>query len=178
MDVTGEQLFRFLAKTAIFDGFTKEDVEVFLPSFKMMKVEADHTIFEEGAIGDAWYVVLKGEVAVTKSMPHGPPHVLAHMEEGDCFGEMALLDGAPRMASLYTVTDTVLARLDREDFMQMLREKSMPAIKLLWAMSSMLCVRQRDLTHVLADLVEVPMQKKDPEYMVLNELLRTHVTWN
>jgi hypothetical protein len=34
MDVTGEQLFHFLAKTDIFEGFTKEDVEAFLPSFK------------------------------------------------------------------------------------------------------------------------------------------------
>lgn len=178
MDVTGEQLFHFLIKTDIFEGFTKEDVDALIPFFKMMKVESNHTIFEEGAIGDALYVVLSGEVAVTKSMPNGPPHVLAHMEEGDCFGEMALLDGAPRMASLYAVRDTSLARLDRSVFMQMLRDKSMPAIKLLWAMSSLLCVRQRDLTHVLADLVEVPMQQKDPEYLALNELLRTHVTWN
>ena len=62
MEVTGEQLFRFLAKTHIFDGFTKEEVDAFLPSFKMMEVEADHTIFEEGYIGDAWYVVLKEEI--------------------------------------------------------------------------------------------------------------------
>jgi CRP/FNR family cyclic AMP-dependent transcriptional regulator len=178
MQVTDQMLAQFLAKTEIFEGFESEEVELFVPHLEITKVAASHTIFQEGTIGDAWFVVLNGEVSVTKEMASGPPHVLSHLYPGDSFGEMALMDGAPRMATLYTVEDSIFARLPRDVFMQLLREGRMPAIKLLWAMASVLCQRQRELTHILSDLVEGPEDEMVREYEVLSQLLRTNVTWN
>ena len=68
--------------------------------------------------------------------------------------------------------------LGKDSFMQLLRDAQMPAIKLLWAMSSVLCQRQRELTHVLSDLVEAPDEESVREYEVLSQLLRTNITWN
>ena len=178
MQVTEEMLAQFLAKTDIFEGFDSEEVELFVPLLEITKVAASHTIFQEGTTGDAWFVVLNGEVSVTKEMASGPPHVLSHLFPGDSFGEMALMDGAPRMATLYAVEDSLFARLSRESFMQLLRDGQMPAIKLLWAMSSVLCQRQRELTQVLSDLVEGPEDETVREYEILSQLLRTNVTWN
>jgi len=62
--------------------------------------------------------------------------------------------------------------------MQLLRDGKMPAIKLLWAMASVLCQRQRELTHVLSDLVEDPADEMVREHEALSQLLRTNVTWN
>ena len=104
--------------------------------------------------------------------------MLAHLESGDGFGEMALIDGAPRMASLHTMEDTILVRLSRDTFLELMRAANMPAIKLLWAMSSQLCGRQRDLTYVLSDLVEIPNQEIIKDTEVLTKLLRTNMTWN
>ena len=115
---------------------------------------------------------------MTKEMPSGPPHVLSHLYPGDTFGEMALLDGSPRMASLYAIEESHLARLSRDVFLQLLRDRSMPAIKLLWAMSVVLCQRQRELTMVLSDLVEGPEDDMVRDVEMLSQLLKANVTWN
>ncbi len=178
MNVTNELLTNFLVKTDLFSGFTRDEVTAFLPFLQIVNIDGGRMIFQEGANGDAWYLVLQGEVSVTKNMPSGPPHVLAHLESGDGFGEMALIDGAPRMATLHTISDTTLVRLQRDVFLRLMNEGNGSASKLLWAMSSELCKRQRDLTYVLSDLVEIPNEENFREYEVLTQLLRTNVTWN
>ena len=178
MEVTDQLLTQFLSKTEIFEGFDTAEIALFVAHLEITKVPASHTIFQEGTRGDAWFVIINGEVSVTKEMVSGPPHVLSHLYTGDSFGEMALMDGAPRMATLYAVEDCMLARLSRDSFMQLLRDAQMPAIKLLWAMASVLCQRQRELTQVLSDLVETPDEEAVREHEALSQLLRTNVTWN
>ena len=174
---TAEMLVKFLSQTEIFENQEPEELLVFEPFFDVVRVKEHHTIFQEGTNGDAWFVILDGEVSVTKEMSSGPPHVLSHLHSGDTFGEMALLDDTPRMATTYAVIDTLLARLPREAFLQMLRAGNQPAVKLLWAMSSLLCQRQRQLTMVLSDLVESP-DEEVRDFEMLGQLLRSNVTWN
>ena len=178
MEVTTDMLLHFLAKTEVFSSFDPEEIAFFAPHFEFIEVGANHTIFEEGSSGDGWWMILGGEVSVTKEMPSGPPHILSHLEAGDGFGEMSLIDGSPRMATLHAIEDTQMARLSREAFLQMLQNKEMSAIKLLWALSTVLCQRQRELTLVLSDLVEVPDEDTVREYELLSQLLRANVTWN
>lgn len=177
MEVTPAMLIQYLSKTEVFGGFQTDELDVFAPYLELTRIAASHTIFQEGSDGDAWFVILDGEVSVTKEMPSGPPHVLSHLYPGESFGEMALMDGAPRMATLYAVEDTLLARLPRDTFLDLLRAGSMPAVKLLWAMASLLCRRQRELTHALADLVESP-DETVRDFEMLGQLLRANVTWN
>jgi len=178
MQITTELITSFLQKNEQFSGFSPEELADFVPFFQVLNLEGGQVIFKEGANGDAWYLVLSGEVSVTKDMPSGPPHVLAHLEAGDGFGEMALIDGAPRMATLHTVQDCILLRFQRDVFLKLMGEGNQAATKLLWSMSGQLCQRQRDLTYVLSDLVEVPSATNTREFEVLTQLLRTNVTWN
>ena len=178
MKITAEMLVNFLADAPVFERFERDEIEAFLPHLEFQGVEAGHTIFQEGSNGDGWWIILGGEVSVTKEMPSGPPHVLSHLYPGDAFGEMALIDGAPRMATLYAVEDTHLARLPREVFLQLLRGGEMHAIKLLWATASVLAQRQRELTLVLSDHVEAPEEDSVREHELLAQILRSNVTWN
>ena len=178
MEVTTELLVHFLSKTEVFADFDTDEIETFVPHLEFVGVEAEHTIFQEGSTGDGWWLILSGEVSVTKEMPSGPPHVLSHLHVGDTFGEMALIDGAPRMATLHAVENTQLARLSRDSFLNLLRGRELPAVKLLWAISAVLCQRQRQLTMLLSDLVEVPDEETVREYEILSQLLRSNVTWN
>ena len=150
MHITTDMLVNFLAEAPVFKRFEREEIEAFLPHLEFQGVEATHTIFQEGSNGDGWWIVLGGEVSVTKEMPSGPPHVLSHLYPGDTFGEMALIDGAPRMASMRWKTAS--CTLPREAFLQLLRDREMHAPAPLGDVQ-VLAQRQR-LT--LLDLVEHP----------------------
>jgi signal-transduction protein with cAMP-binding, CBS, and nucleotidyltransferase domain len=78
---------------------------------------AAETIFSEGDPGDALYVIVEGEVRV-----HAGGVDLAHLKRGDCFGEMAILDGAPRSASVTAVTRLETLKITQEDFFEFLND--------------------------------------------------------
>jgi CRP-like cAMP-binding protein len=75
-------------------------------------------IFGEGDVGDALYLVLEGKVRV-----HRGDKAIAELGEKECFGEMALLDTAPRSASVTAMTDISLLRISREEFQEIMAEK-------------------------------------------------------
>jgi cyclic nucleotide-binding protein len=74
------------------------------------------TIFREGDRGDRMYAVLAGEVEVFHEEPDGRVVVIATLEHGQYFGEMALIGNAPRVASARAVGHVRVAALGHEDF--------------------------------------------------------------
>ena len=83
----------------------------------------DHIIFNTGDRGDSFYVIKKGTVRVFVQAPESDENiVLSNLTEGDYFGEMALLTGKQRSASIETVTDVSLLELDKEGFDKLLEE--------------------------------------------------------
>jgi len=76
-----------------------------------LNVKAGETIFCEGDLGDAVYLVVRGTVGIEKKGLK-----LLTRNSGECFGEFALLDAEPRSASAIAETDVLLLRLERKDF--------------------------------------------------------------
>src|SRR4029453_14222214 len=76
---------------------------------------AGERIIEEGAAGDSFFVVDRGEVEVSKDMG-GARRTLARLMEGQFFGEMALLTGEKRAATVVAATDVDLFTLDKTGF--------------------------------------------------------------
>ena len=79
------------------------------------------TIVEEGLPGDYMYVIREGRVSVSKLSDDGREKILEFLEAGDFFGEMSLLDNAPRSASVRALTETRILALSRSDFLAVLR---------------------------------------------------------
>jgi ATP-binding cassette subfamily B protein len=83
--------------------------------------DAGQTVFYEGDPGDRFFVIARGKVAVVAGA--GPSErCLAVLADGDFFGELALLPGAPRAASTRTLQPTVLLALPKRDFERLLEE--------------------------------------------------------
>jgi len=80
-------------------------------------------IFNAGDKGDSFYVIKKGTVSVFIMAPDSDEKVtLSNLHEGDYFGEMALLTGEPRSASVETASDVTLIRLEKKGFEQLLEK--------------------------------------------------------
>ncbi|MFT3778590.1 MAG: cyclic nucleotide-binding domain-containing protein [Ottowia sp.] len=89
----------------LFGGLTEAALGVLLDDSREVAMPAGAFFFHEGDTGESLYVLDAGEVELTKATPAGPV-VLAHLQAGDCFGEMALIDLAPRSASAQAVLAT------------------------------------------------------------------------
>jgi CRP-like cAMP-binding protein len=83
----------------IFGGVSAEVLAWFVAGAGTVSVPKGDYFFREGDVADALYVLESGEVALVRQWA-GEPHELARLGEGDCFGEMALLDLFPRSASV------------------------------------------------------------------------------
>lgn len=73
-------------------------------------------IIEEGSPGDCAYIIEKGSVEVSKITLNGEKLVLGVLEKSEIFGEMALIDGLPRSATIIALEDCVLSVCTKETF--------------------------------------------------------------
>ena len=79
------------------------------------------TIFDEGEEGDAAYIIIRGEVEISKGYETLYPRILAVIGRSEVFGEMALFDNRPRMARAVAKRETELICISREEFRARLR---------------------------------------------------------
>ncbi len=97
-----------LRKMPTFQSFTKEDVKGLLGLSKVRRYDAGEVILEEGFF-DCWiYFLISGSVRVSKQ----GEEVSVLRRSGDIFGEMGVIDGSPRSASVYAVDETVCLATD------------------------------------------------------------------
>ena len=73
-------------------------------------------IIEEGTLGDCAYIIEEGSVEVSKLSPHGDKQVLGVLEKSEIFGEMGLIDGLPRSATVTALEDCVMSVCSQETF--------------------------------------------------------------
>jgi CRP-like cAMP-binding protein len=78
------------------------------------------TIFAEGDPGTSAYIVESGMVEITKSSGHGSSLMLASIKAGEMFGEMALIDSSPRMATAMAIGKTRLVVIPKAAFSKLL----------------------------------------------------------
>ena len=78
-------------------------------------------VISQGDAGDGMYIVMEGTVKVVQKDDDGINHVIAEsLSAGTYFGEMALINDAPRMATVKANTDLILMKLDSETFFSIL----------------------------------------------------------
>ncbi len=94
-------------------------------------------LLEEEA-GTALFVIIHGKVKVSRTSNDGREVILTILNENDFFGEMAILDGLTRSATVTAVEDSELFIIQRTDFLDLLREHSEIAVALLQELTSRL----------------------------------------
>ena len=108
-----------------------------------VELPVGETIFEKGDSGDCMYIIVTGEVQA-----HDEGRTLNHLGEGDVFGEMAVLDPEPRVASITALEDTLLLRLDQEPFYELMEDRIEVARGIIRVLSGHLRNRVRDVAEI------------------------------
>jgi cAMP-dependent protein kinase regulator len=140
-----------LAKVPLFQRCTKGDLRIVARHAEVLSVPAGSLLVRQGEPGDAFFVVLDGRAEVQRDGHHRQ-----HLHAGDHFGELALLDPAPRAASVVALGDVVVAALGARMFRVLLAELPLFSAHLLGAMAA----RLRDADPALDDDDERPAEPR------------------
>src|SRR5262245_37687752 len=106
-----------LKRVPLFGGFGEDELRRVAQLSKIVEVPAGTVVTQMGAPGDSFFVIIDGTVAVRTPVGTG-----SQLQPGDFFGEMSLLDGEPRSATIVATTDLRLLTVDRSHFWQLLGE--------------------------------------------------------
>ncbi len=126
-------------------------------NLRALTVLAGAILFEEGAPGDAIYIVRSGVLAAVKG-DLSDPILLSYNGVGQVIGEMALLEDRPRSVSIVALAHSELVRIDARDFQATLDGYPSLALGLFKALSARL--RLADKTRTIASVVERELQER------------------
>lgn len=130
---------RLLQSISFFQGLGSSELEEIATLLKDRTYPPNHTVIEEGRVGDSCYVVVEGKVAIFKEARDGEV-LLGVRKGGDFFGEMALLESTTRSATVRTLQVTHLLELPGQAFQNLLQR----SVVISSAMARELSRRLRD----------------------------------
>ncbi len=122
-------------RSVIFSVLSDEDANAIIQLGRVVKHPAKHIVFRVGEAGDHLLILLEGRVKVSLTSAEGKEAILSILEPGDVMGEMALLDGETRSATLTTMDACNFLVLWRRDFLPFLERNPHVALKLLAGLS-------------------------------------------
>ena len=141
-----------LAKVPLFAGLTDSALEL----ISRVATEEAHAlgtkIFQHGDPGDKLYIILEGKVRISRDVPGMGEEALAVLGPGAVFGEMALLDEAPRSADARVHERCRLLALPKDAFEDLLFLHKDLAYEVLWSVVRMLTQRLRETNDKLTFL--------------------------
>lgn len=133
-----------LQRMPIFGGVRANTLEFLLGLCPVESVPKNEFFFREGDQADSMFVLEEGKVAVLKSW-RGQDHLLQTLEQGDCFGEMAVMDMCPRSASVRAVEDCTAIRISAGNLYRVYSQDLKQFALIQMNMGREVCRRLREL---------------------------------
>ncbi|HEX3604776.1 MAG TPA: cyclic nucleotide-binding domain-containing protein [Candidatus Dormibacteraeota bacterium] len=135
------ELLDSLAQVPLFSACSKRDLGIVARHTEVLEVAPGTAVTEEGALGDAFFVVLDGEASVRRR-----GRVVSRLGTGAWFGELAVLDPGPRNATIVAETTLTVGVIGARVFRAMVRDVPALTEKLLRGMARRL--READLRQL------------------------------
>ena len=134
-----------LTSIDIFGHLSQEHLFIIMEAMGTERLRPGQAVFQEGDEGDALYLILEGEVRISKDIHGVGEEALAILAAGSYFGEMALIEERNTRSAAAIVNEPVLlARLERRAFLELLEGNKDLAIEILWGFLRTMSRRLRD----------------------------------
>ncbi|HEY4829517.1 MAG TPA: Crp/Fnr family transcriptional regulator [Solirubrobacteraceae bacterium] len=146
MSDSSEETIALLRRVPVFSTLSFDELQRVALVAMPRRFEAGEVVFKEGDEGSTCYIVRSGRARAIREHPDGRSITLAHFEPGDIFGEMAMLDGERRSATVETTEGTEAIAILSADMHRLLREYPDISVKLIAALGQ----RLRDTNERLA----------------------------
>lgn len=137
-----------MARSPLFHGLEDDELTRIAERMVHRRFRRNEVIFHETDPGDSLHVVVEGRVKITRESIEGEEAIVVFLVPGDSFGELALLDGAPRSATATAVEQTETLMMSRATFAALVEGDS----PFRWRVLTGVAERVRRLTDQLAEV--------------------------
>lgn len=144
---------QFLKNSMVFKELEELDLRFLLPLFKKREIAAGKTVFIENMPGESLYLVESGEVDISKMLAEGDEQLLVSVGPGEVFGELAILDEAPRSATARVNSDSVLWCLERAEFENLCRDQPVSGLRFVRNLVALFCSRIRENNQEYREMI-------------------------
>jgi CRP/FNR family transcriptional regulator len=146
MTASGDDTIALLRRVPVFSTLSDDELAQVAQVTMARRFEAGSVVFKEGDDGSTCYIVRTGRARAIREHPDGRSITLAHFDPGDIFGEMAMLDGERRSATVEATEETEAIAILSDDMHRLLRTHPDISVKLIAALGQ----RLRDTNERLA----------------------------
>ncbi len=115
----------------LFKDLDDKEIDILASLFYEKKLSAGKTVFVEQMPGESLYLIKSGRIKISKLIAEGDEKVLVTLNQQEVFGEMAILDGAPRSATARVEDDAVLLSIKKSDFEKLCEVKPKIALTVM-----------------------------------------------
>jgi CRP-like cAMP-binding protein/anti-anti-sigma regulatory factor len=142
-----------LADALMLRGFDRGDFRALRPRMQRICFAPESVVFEQGSAGDAIYLVLRGHAEIRVDGQQGGAGTVVHrLRPGSVFGEMSVLDGEPRAASVHARSTLTCYRMSVADFRSLQRTHPRTALRIHGNLALVFARRLRAANALVAEL--------------------------
>ncbi|PIS28669.1 MAG: cyclic nucleotide-binding domain-containing protein [Candidatus Marinimicrobia bacterium CG08_land_8_20_14_0_20_45_22] len=145
-----DNIFKILKTVPIFSDLTSKEIAEIEKIIHRRNYKKNEPIFRMGDPGLGMYIIVEGSVEIAEENEDGEKKSLAVLPDGAFFGDLALLDEAPRSASAIAVVDCDIIGFFRPDLLDLLYRKPSLGIKILWGLARIIGERLRRTNELLS----------------------------
>jgi CRP/FNR family transcriptional regulator, cyclic AMP receptor protein len=141
-----------LSKVPAFIDLTAKELKEVAAIVHRREYRTSEPVFSQGDPGLGMYIIQSGEVAITITGRDGNERELVALNDGDFFGELALLDESPRSANARCKTECLLIGFFRPDLFELIEKKASLGIKIVLKLSEIVAQRLRETDKELSKI--------------------------
>jgi len=151
------EVTELLKRVAIFQNLDPEELAQVADVSREEKFVSGEYIFREGETGNRLYLIVEGDVRISRDVPGSGEEALAVLKAGSIFGEMAVFDRSERSTDAISNGGTRVLTISRSDFEMVLDLNRELAYKILWSVVRLLSTRLRSTNDSLRSLLAMSM---------------------
>ena len=145
----------------LFEGLTRDEIREIVGASEQMRLSAGEVLFDQGDPANALYIVENGELQVRATSGAGEDIILAVLGSGTVVGEMSLIGGGPRSATVEALSNCQLYRLESGAFGELREENRPSAYKIILRLARVLGERRRQTDARIEEVFSDPGKHLD-----------------
>jgi CRP-like cAMP-binding protein len=163
---------KFLSDTFLFNSFAEKELNLLESSASLKKVQKGEKIFSESHDASAFFIIVSGKVKIYKVSTDGKEHTLHIHSPGDLVAEAAIFNSMVYPASCIALEDSILVRISRKGFLDMIKKHPELALKMMSGYSK----RLRQFVAKIEELSLKDMKSRLANYLLENSKVEKGIT--